>query len=30
VTVYRVGERYYGARSDEFGFANYELERSSD
>jgi hypothetical protein len=27
VTVYQVGERYYGARSNELGFANYELER---
>jgi hypothetical protein len=25
VTVYKLGERYYGARSNEFGFANYEV-----
>jgi hypothetical protein len=27
VAVYRVGKRYYGARSNELGFANYEVER---
>jgi hypothetical protein len=26
VTVYRVGDKYYGLRSNEFGFANYVLE----
>jgi hypothetical protein len=25
VTVYKLGERYYGARSNEFGYANYEV-----
>jgi hypothetical protein len=24
-TIYRIGDKYYGARSNEFGFANYEL-----
>lgn len=27
VTVYRVGERHYAARENEFGFANYEVDR---
>ena len=27
VTVYRVGDKYWGARSNEFGYANYELEK---
>ena len=27
VTVYKVGDKYWGARSNEFGYANYELER---
>lgn len=26
VTVYRLGDRYFGARNDEFGYANYEIE----
>jgi hypothetical protein len=26
VTVYKAGDRYYGARSNEFGYANYEIE----
>ena len=26
VTVYKVGDKYWGARSNEFGYANYELE----
>jgi len=25
VTVYKLGDTYYGARSNEFGFANYEM-----
>ncbi|MGB7970677.1 MAG: hypothetical protein WCF31_01780, partial [Candidatus Deferrimicrobiaceae bacterium] len=25
VTVYKVGDKYLGARSDEFGYANYEI-----
>lgn len=25
VTIYKVGDTYYGARSDEFGYANYEI-----
>ena len=25
VTVYKVGSNYYGARSNEFGYANYEI-----
>ena len=25
VTVYRLGDKYYGARSNEFGYANYEI-----
>src|SRR6185369_10030687 len=25
VTVYRLGDTYYGARSNEFGYANYEM-----
>jgi Protein of unknown function (DUF3604) len=25
VTVYKVGEKYFGARSNEFGYANYEI-----
>ena len=28
VTVYKVGEKYVAARSNEFGYANYELQRS--
>jgi Protein of unknown function (DUF3604) len=27
VTVYKLGDKYYGARSNEFGFANYEVEQ---
>ncbi len=27
VSVYKLGDRFYGARSDEFGYANYEIER---
>ena len=27
VTVYKVGDKYWGARSNEFGYANYELEK---
>ncbi len=26
VAVYQLGNRYYGARSSEFGFANYEMD----
>jgi hypothetical protein len=26
VTVYKMGDKYYGARSNEFGYANYEIE----
>ena len=26
VTIYKAGGKYYGARSNEFGFANYEIE----
>jgi Protein of unknown function (DUF3604) len=26
VTVYKLGDKYYGARSNEFGYANYEVE----
>jgi len=25
LTIYRLGERYVAARSNEFGFANYEV-----
>ena len=25
ITVYKLGDTYYGARSNEFGFANYEI-----
>jgi hypothetical protein len=25
ITVYKMGDKYYGARSNEFGYANYEL-----
>jgi hypothetical protein len=25
VTVYKLGDKYYGARSNEFGYANYEI-----
>ena len=25
ITVYKLGEKYFGARSNEFGFANYEI-----
>jgi hypothetical protein len=25
VSVYKLGDKYYGARSNEFGYANYEL-----
>jgi hypothetical protein len=25
VTVYKAGDKYYGARSNEFGYANYEI-----
>lgn len=28
VTVYRLGEKYFASRSNEFGFANYEVEGS--
>ena len=30
VTVYRVGEEYVAARSNEFGYANYEVEQIED
>jgi hypothetical protein len=30
VAVYRVGDRYLGARNNEFGFANYEVEQVED
>ena len=25
ITVYKLGEKYFGARSNEFGYANYEI-----
>jgi hypothetical protein len=25
VTIYKLGDKYYGARSNEFGYANYEI-----
>ena len=25
ITVYKLGDKYYGARSNEFGYANYEI-----
>ncbi len=25
MTVYKMGDKYFGARSNEFGFANYEI-----
>ena len=25
VTLYKLGDKYYGARSNEFGYANYEI-----
>jgi hypothetical protein len=30
VTVYRLGDRHYAARSDEFGYANYEVIAAAD
>ena len=30
VTVYKVGEKYVAARSNEFGYANYEVEQIED
>ena len=27
ITVYKVGDKYLGARSNEFGYANYEIVR---
>jgi hypothetical protein len=30
VTVYALGDRYIASRSNEFGFANYEIEASAD
>ncbi len=30
VTVYKLGEKYLAARSNEFGYANYELEKVQD
>jgi hypothetical protein len=30
VTVYKLGDKYFGARSNEFGFANYEVEEPKD
>jgi hypothetical protein len=27
VTVYKLGDKYYGARSNEFGYANYEVDQ---
>jgi Protein of unknown function (DUF3604) len=30
VTVYKLGDKYYGARSNEFGYANYEVEQPKD
>jgi len=27
VTVYKVGDKYIAARSNEFGYANYEVEK---
>jgi len=27
VTVYKLGNKYYGARSNEFGYANYEVNQ---
>jgi hypothetical protein len=28
ITVYKVGDKYLGVRSNEFGYANYEIIRS--
>jgi hypothetical protein len=28
IAVYKLGDTYYGARSNEFGYANYELHGS--
>jgi len=25
ITLYKQGDKYYGARSNEFGYANYEI-----
>jgi hypothetical protein len=25
ITVYKMGDKYFGARSNEFGYANYEI-----
>ena len=25
MTVYKLGDKYFGARSNEFGYANYEI-----
>jgi hypothetical protein len=25
LTVYKMGDKYFGARSNEFGYANYEI-----
>ena len=30
VTVYKVGDKYVAARSNEFGYANYEVEQIRD
>jgi hypothetical protein len=30
VTVYKVGDKYVAARSNEFGYANYEVEQIKD
>ena len=29
VTVYKLGDKYYGARSNEFGYANYEMDATA-
>lgn len=29
VTVYKLGDKYYGARSNEFGYANYEVDTTA-
>ncbi|MET0743614.1 MAG: DUF3604 domain-containing protein [Microvirga sp.] len=29
VAVYKLGDKYYGARSNEFGFANYEMDATA-
>jgi hypothetical protein len=29
VAVFKLGDKYYGARSNEFGYANYEMDATA-